>query len=711
MLSLPACASDADRRAEGTESSTVRVISQAPAPVPPRATNGPGATNGPDANSAPSADATATDSGADAPQGTGPEASDVPLVAGRLGFVRGAVELWDPQSNGWRAAVLNETIGPRSALRTGADGRTEVSVGTSTLRLDGDSEVSWQRLDEERAEVEFDRGTMIVSRRSELGRPPPGASWAPENGSATPAQTGLVPIVIAVDAVSVTLSGPGSARLVHDAASRRLTVIASSGRAEVEHAGTRTALAAGQALALDTGSGAQVAATNTAGTEFESWSFERDRKASGSASYRFVSPAMTGAEVLDEHGRWQIDDSYGPIWYPTVVPASWAPYRVGQWSWVAPWGWTWVDEAPWGYAPFHYGRWAYVGNRWGWVPGAWVPRPVYAPALVGYYGGGATVSVSVGGPPGIGWFPLAPYEPWYPAYRYSPRYFVAVNPHTGYRQGRGPNYRPGYRPDGPPPRYRYADSPAAATLVSAPRFSAGNPMRNRIPTTADELRLLPVPARAARLPVPPTVGLPPARGYRFPQADRNPRPGSDDRGGPVFPGRQSPALDPRPAARPVAPPVTHPSQQMPQRYLFPRPGFDDLDRPRFQGRPGAPPQPAMPQPNRMSPPPSMSPPPVRPPPAMSPPPVRPPPPMSPPPMRAPREGPRGFPTPGDARIDRFEAPMARAPIGRASLGGASFAGAPSARMPVVRAPAPAVARPPPPSSASWHRRSFDERRR
>ena len=373
MLSLPACASDADRRAEGTESSTVRVISQAPAPVPPRATNGPGATNGPDANSAPSAEATATDSGADAPQGTGPEASDVPLVAGRLGFVRGAVEVWDPQSNGWRAAVLNETIGPRSALRTGADGRTEVSVGTSTLRLDGDSEVSWQRLDEERAEVEFDRGTMIVSRRSELGRPPPGASWAPESGSATPAQAGLVPIVVAVDAVSVTLSGPGSARVVHDAASRRLTVIASSGRAEVEHAGTRTALAAGQALALDTGSGAQVAATNTAGTEFESWSFERDRKASGSASYRYVSPAMTGAEVLDEHGRWQVDDSYGPIWYPTVVPASWAPYRVGQWSWVAPWGWTWVDEAPWGYAPFHYGRWAYVGNRWGWVPGALGP--------------------------------------------------------------------------------------------------------------------------------------------------------------------------------------------------------------------------------------------------------------------------------------------------------------------------------------------------
>jgi hypothetical protein len=373
---------------------------------------------------------------------------------------------------------------------------------------------------------------------------------------------------------------------------------------------------------------------------------------------------------------------------------------------------------------------------------------VYAPALVGYYGGGATVSVSVGGPPGIGWFPLAPYEPWYPAYRYSPRYFVGVNPHTGYRQGRGPNYRPGYRPDGRPPRYRYADLPAAATLVSAPRFSAGNPMRNRIPTTADELRLLPAPARAARLPVPPTIGLPPARSYRFPQADRNPRPGSDsldhrgrqhlppavgarplappavrdlsprpgfdDRGGSLFPGRQPPAIDSRPRPMPPLGTNPRPAQQLPPRYSFPRPGGADLDRPRFQGRPEAPLQPS--QPNRMSPPPSMSPPPaVRPPPSMS------------PPMRVPREqyrAPNSFPTPGSARIDRFEAPMARSSIGRASFGGASvgrapigresFAGAegvgtPSARTPGARAPVPAVARPAP--SAGWHHRSFDERRR
>jgi len=72
------------------------------------------------------------------------------------------------------------------------------------------------------------------------------------------------------------------------------------------------------------------------------------------------------------------------VWYPSRVDADWAPYRNGHWAWIDPWGWTWVDDAPWGFAPFHYGRWAYVSNRWGWIPGPRTYRAVYAPALVAF---------------------------------------------------------------------------------------------------------------------------------------------------------------------------------------------------------------------------------------------------------------------------------------------------------------------------------------
>ena len=115
--------------------------------------------------------------------------------------------------------------------------------------------------------------------------------------------------------------------------------------------------------------------------------------------------------------------------FPTRVAAGWAPYRFGHWVWVAPWGWTWVEDEPWGFAPFHYGRWAEVGGGWCWVPGPVVVRPVYAPALVVFVGGprfGMSVSFGGGGG-GVAWFPLGPREVYVPPYRTSVRYVQNVN--------------------------------------------------------------------------------------------------------------------------------------------------------------------------------------------------------------------------------------------------------------------------------------------
>ena len=101
---------------------------------------------------------------------------------------------------------------------------------------------------------------------------------------------------------------------------------------------------------------------------------------------------------------------------------GWAPYREGHWAWIDPWGWTWVDDEPWGYAPFHYGRWLSIRGRWGWVPGPPEVRPVYAPALVVFVGGGG------GGFSGnMGWFPLAPREVYVPSYPVSRGYVSRVN--------------------------------------------------------------------------------------------------------------------------------------------------------------------------------------------------------------------------------------------------------------------------------------------
>ncbi len=141
----------------------------------------------------------------------------------------------------------------------------------------------------------------------------------------------------------------------------------------------------------------------------------------------YVSDEMTGYEDLDAYGTWTYQAGYGACWTPTGVAVDWAPYRMGHWVWIAPWGWTWVDDEPWGFAPFHYGRWAFVSSRWFWVPGRVFVRPVYAPALVAFVGGGGFhLSVGVGGP-GVAWFPLGPGEVYMPWYRTSRGYVNNVN--------------------------------------------------------------------------------------------------------------------------------------------------------------------------------------------------------------------------------------------------------------------------------------------
>jgi hypothetical protein len=91
-----------------------------------------------------------------------------------------------------------------------------------------------------------------------------------------------------------------------------------------------------------------------------------------------------------------------------------------------------VEAEPWGFAPFHYGRWANFGGRWGWVPGPPASafggeiRPIYSPALVAFVGGGGGgISIAIGAI--AAWFPLGPREVYQPWYHASPAYCNRVN--------------------------------------------------------------------------------------------------------------------------------------------------------------------------------------------------------------------------------------------------------------------------------------------
>jgi hypothetical protein len=337
--------------------------------------------------------------------------ADVPGRVGRIAFMEGDVQSYSESDPEWKVAYPNEPITSRNSIFVGDAGRAEISVGSTTLAMDAGSQVDIQQLDDNTFNANVIRGRVSVRVR----RLDPNDVYN-----------------VAVPGADFALLQPGRYRIDALDGASGLTVF--SGQASVQGDREPMPVQAGNAVrvvanAQDPNSPPQIIAAAPVPVPLDDWVVAREQRFRDNQAQRYVSPNMTGYEDLDANGRWSNEPDVGPVWYPTTyVRADWAPYRYGRWAYVAPWGYTWIDDAPWGFAPFHYGRWLQVGNRWGWVPGAYVARPVFAPALVGFYGGaGFTASFSVGVGPAIGWYPLAPWERFAPHYAHSTGYINQVN--------------------------------------------------------------------------------------------------------------------------------------------------------------------------------------------------------------------------------------------------------------------------------------------
>lgn len=327
---------------------------------------------------------------------------DPPGRVGRLSVVEGAVHLRNADETDWRSALRNWPVTSGDVLYTAPGARAEIRVGSTALRLDGNSELEITRLDDEHFEARLAYGSVAWRLRSR--EQAEGFVLATPHGEALPLEAGRYRADYANNIAAVTAYS-GELRFV--GAAEEIPVRAPA-RAELWQAGT---------LQYHIGAPRH--------DDFSDWSLARDRRDDALHGPRYVSPEMTGYEDLYEYGDWQDTPDYGPVWYPRAVPPGWVPYRSGRWVWIDPWGWTWVDDAPWGFAPFHYGRWVYFHGRWAWVPGTYVARPVYAPALVVWIGHpGVSVSIGVGA---VGWVPLAPREVFVPAYRCSTAYIRQIN--------------------------------------------------------------------------------------------------------------------------------------------------------------------------------------------------------------------------------------------------------------------------------------------
>jgi uncharacterized protein DUF6600 len=337
---------------------------------------------------------------------------DPPSRVARLNYMDGPVSFRPTGINEWVDANVNRPLTTGDNIWVGDRGRAEFHIGSTALRLSPYSDFQFLNLDDQAVQIRLSEGTLTVRLR-----------YLTQNQ------------IFEVDTPSLafTLDRPGEYRIDVNPDSQTTIITVRDGEGEVTGGGQAFPVYARQRVVVRGYDQINYNLASAGGAdEFDQWCSSRDRREDQSQSARYVSREIAGYDDLDQYGRWGDQPGYGQVWMPTTVAAGWAPYHDGHWAWIAPWGWTWVDEAPWGFAPYHYGRWASFGGRWGWIPGPYGETPLYAPALVGWVGGGRggsgfSLSFSIGNSPAVGWFPLGPREPYFPSYQVSQGYFTRVN--------------------------------------------------------------------------------------------------------------------------------------------------------------------------------------------------------------------------------------------------------------------------------------------
>ena len=386
---------------------------------------------------------------------------DPPSRVAWLGLTQGTVSFSPASADGasdgndWRPAELNRPLTEGDRLWTGPRARAELHAGSTAVRMNEETSLDLVALDDSATQLRLAQGTLQLRVRSLL------------DGQRLEIDTPNLAFVV---------TQPGNYRLDVSPASDTTRVVAQAGGGIIYGSNGMALTIGSPQQGSFTGTDLSPAAPGAAVQDpFDLWAADRDAGEDQSLSARYVPRETIGYQQLDRYGDWQQDAVYGAIWLPRALPLDWAPYRAGHWSWIAPWGWTWVDDAPWGFAPFHYGRWAQIGPRWAWVPGRLPARPVYAPALVAFVGGHGGPNDdrwtgSGGAPrPALGWFPLAPGEAFRPAYRASPRYVSQLN------HGLALNPSDSRRPD-----YRFQHQPAAVSALSHDDFVRGRPVREHL---------------------------------------------------------------------------------------------------------------------------------------------------------------------------------------------------------------------------------------
>ena len=263
------------------------------------------------------------------------DSGDPPNRVARISVIQGNVSLEPNGVDAFSQAEINYPL--TSGDRVFADNNSFAELQTAGLavRLGNGADVTFSSLTDSIAQLGLAQGSIRVRTRS----------LATFNG-----QQGTVEVDTPNGAILV--DQPGDIRVDSYPQDDTTVVTVSSGAVEVTGQNLDQQVGPSQSLRLSGSNPVYAEQVQLLPPDrLDQFDQQREQRRARASAYQYVSPDMIGAADLDDYGDWQPanqdSQGYGAVWYPRGVAADWTPYSNGHWAWVAPWGWTWVDDAPW----------------------------------------------------------------------------------------------------------------------------------------------------------------------------------------------------------------------------------------------------------------------------------------------------------------------------------------------------------------------------
>lgn len=331
-------------------------------------------------------------------------------IVGRISDIEGGQLLrYVPADHNWVVTVKDAPFGLNDALYAGDDTKAEFLMPNNTrIRVSGDTQLQLIALQPDYTQADVASGTARFYNRSDNGVI---KVTTPYGYVVSPGGTGFD--VYVGDNSAEVISVQGTVNFIHDPDQEKFEVIAGSSSIVADK------------NAVTTGPGRIDVA-------WADWNTSRDNlwaqrvEVKGASTQYLPENLRDQAYDLDQNGRWErvyYEGEYRNFWRPNDVGPDWAPYTVGRWTDYYGDN-CWIPDEPFGYVTMHYGNWLWADNGWFWAP----PVPAvgiglgfgWFPGRVGWLYSGLNV----------GWFPLAPFEPYYARHWWGGRTVVVNNFNT-----------------------------------------------------------------------------------------------------------------------------------------------------------------------------------------------------------------------------------------------------------------------------------------